>query len=109
MMEIVRVARDHKGALATGREHDRRIDHIRRSRSPAENPCRLGKHTIERRNLGRRPRKQRAKWHLPRSIPPRLGDDTRGNQESGARAQCLATERPHPGIPSLEGDEGARV
>jgi hypothetical protein len=107
--DVVGVAADHDGALAPGREHDGRIDHVGRSRSSAENPRGLREHTIERRNLGRRTRQKCAKRYLPGAIAPDLSHDTGGDHESGADTQCFATERTHPSVPSLEGDERARV
>jgi len=108
-MQVTNVTGDDDRALASGDEDDRGINDVRCAGTPAQNPCRLREHLVERRHDRRRSLHERAEWRPPRVTAPSLPEDARRDDQSRAALQRLANERTHPRVAPLERDEGASV
>jgi hypothetical protein len=109
MEQIPDIGADRDGAVRARDQDNGRIDDVGRLRAAAEDADCFREHAIERGNLRRRCREERAQHDLSRAVAPDLAENSGRYDDASTASQRLPQQRADSSIRSLERDKGARV
>jgi hypothetical protein len=107
--QVVHIARDDDGPLASSDEDNRGVDDVGSAGAPTKEACGLGEHLVKRRHDRGRPLHQSAERPLAGCTSPGLAQYPRRDYQPRPALECLADESTHMPIPTFESDKGTRI